>query len=359
MPLLIDTSAVPPQHRAEYWAQASRRTFHPLQIRVDRDGPFSALMWSEQLASISVFRIAGAANTMSRTPRDIAAGDPDCLHLELVLRGQLRGAQQHRASVIKPGDMTAYDTSRPRIVTADAPFDVLVLRLGKDALGKQARTVSRLAGVRIPGHLGLPRLAGRFFFEAATGLADGSIGHDDHGLERHVVDLVRRLYVDLGSSSHPTRPRSMAELLLQAQAQIESRLGDPSLNPEQVARACFVSTRYLHRVFESEGLSVCEFIRSARLDRCRRDLLDPAFADQPIHEIASRWGLPSAPHFSRVFREAYGSSPRQFRLDAERHEPAAGPPARTLPFRPTSRLDGHAPAWARAGWEPRLGDCAS
>ena len=58
---------------------------------------------------------------------------------------------------------------------------------------------------------------------------------------------------------------------------------------------------------------MCDFIRSARLDRCRRDLLDPAFADQPISAIASRWGLPSAPHFSRLFRQAYGCSPREFR----------------------------------------------
>jgi AraC-like DNA-binding protein len=32
-----------------------------------------------------------------------------------------------------------------------------------------------------------------------------------------------------------------------------------------------------------------------------------------ISAIASRWGLPSAPHFSRLFRDAYGCSPREFR----------------------------------------------
>jgi AraC-like DNA-binding protein len=356
MPLLIDTRAVPPQHRAEYWAEASRHAFHPLHIQVDDDGPFSARMWAEQLASISFFRIAGAPNTMSRTTQDIAAGDPDCLHLELVLRGELRGAQQQRAALVQRGDMTAYDTSRPRVVSADAPFDVLVLRLAKDTLGKQARSISRLAGVTIPGRVGLPRLAARFFFEAATGLADGSIGSDDQGLERHVIDLVRRLYCDLGGAAHPTRPRSMAELLLQAQSQIETRLRDPSLNPEQVARACFVSTRYLHRVFESEGLSVCEFIRSSRLDRCRRDLLDPALADQPIHAIASRWGLTSAPHFSRLFRDAYGCSPRHFRLT--RGDDDSATPARSAPFGPVSRPYGHAPAWAQAGWQARDGESA-
>jgi AraC-like DNA-binding protein len=60
-------------------------------------------------------------------------------------------------------------------------------------------------------------------------------------------------------------------------------------------------------------LSVCDWIRSERLERCRNDLTDPAYADLSISAIASRWGLPSAPHFSRLFRDAYGCSPREFR----------------------------------------------
>jgi AraC-like DNA-binding protein len=40
---------------------------------------------------------------------------------------------------------------------------------------------------------------------------------------------------------------------------------------------------------------------------------DPAHADRSVSEIGARWGLPDAPHFSRVFKGAYGMSPRQFR----------------------------------------------
>jgi AraC-like DNA-binding protein len=177
--------------------------------------------------------------------------------------------------------------------------------------------------VRIPGNTGLPRLAVRFFCGAAAGLADGSIARNDTGLAEHVIDLVRRLYLDV-DASQSNRPHSQAELLLHAQAYIDANLGNPNLNPEQVARACFISTRYLHRVFARQGLSVCDWIRSERLERCRTDLQDPAYADLSISAIASRWGLPSAPHFSRLFRVAYGCSPREFRRAVDDGEvPAA------------------------------------
>jgi AraC-like DNA-binding protein len=344
--LLIDTNAVPAQERAEFWAESMRSFFNPLRISAEEHRPFGAKMWVERLASIDVYRVAAGANTLSRTAGHIAAGDPDCVHLQILLRGRLQGAQQQRSVALKPGDMTAYDSAREAIVRADEPFDVLVLRLRKSTLGKQAANLCRLTSVRIPGDRGLPRLAARFFIEAASGLADGSIDRDDPGLEGHVIDLVRRLYFDLGTLPDAGRPRAAGELLLRAQAEIETRLGDPSLDPEQIAGACFVSTRYLHRVFETEGLTVCGFIRSARLERCRRDLLDPALRDEPIHEIASRWGLPSAPHFSRVFREAYACSPREFRrtgaviaLDST--------PALTASTRAARRAE----SWAPAGWQ--------
>jgi AraC-like DNA-binding protein len=353
MPLLIHTSVVPPRERAAYWADASRSAFHPLRICADPSQPFGARMWRDRLGSIGVFRIAAGANTMSRTPREVAAGDPEALHLQLLLSGRLLGAQAGRGAVLRPGDMVGYDTSQPATFRAEGPFDLLVLRLPKATLGKRAASISRLTAITIPGDAGVARLAGRFFFDAATGLADGSIGRDDQGLEGHFVDLVRRLYVDLGACTQPTRPRSAAELLLQAQAQIDAHLGDCDLGPDEVARACFISTRYLYRVFESEGLSVSDFIRSERLERCRRDLIDPALATQPIQAIASRWGFNSASHFCRLFRAAYGCTPSTYR--AER--PSVGRASwqeRATPFGPPSRRAAHAAAWLKSGWTPTI-----
>jgi AraC-like DNA-binding protein len=314
--LLIDTAVVPPRERVEFWSHASCNAYHPLQIRTEANERFWARMWGSELASIGVFRIAAAKNTMSRTSSAIAAGDPECLHLSVQLQGHMHVAQQHRATVTSPGDIMSYETSHPAILRSDHAFESLVFSIPKAMLGERAAGICHLTAVRIPGRDGLPRLAVPFFQGVVKGLSDGSILRDDANVADSVVDLVLGLYTDRGGSSEPKRLRSQTELLLHAKAFIDTRLGDRNLSPEHIARASFISTRYLHKLFETEGLSVCEWIRTTRLERCRRDLLDPVFADRTILEIASRWGLPSAPHFSRLFHAAYGCSPREYRRNA-------------------------------------------
>jgi AraC-like DNA-binding protein len=94
---------------------------------------------------------------------------------------------------------------------------------------------------------------------------------------------------------------------------IEDRLGDPDLTPRTIAAAHHISTRYLHKMFESEGCTVAAWVRHSRLEHCSRDLVDPAKWDRPVSAIAARWGFTDGAHFGRVFRAAYGIPPGKFR----------------------------------------------
>jgi AraC-like DNA-binding protein len=102
-------------------------------------------------------------------------------------------------------------------------------------------------------------------------------------------------------------------LLLQVHAFIEARLGDPALSPSGVAAANYISVRYLHKLFETEQTTVADWIRRRRLERCRRDLLDPALAGRSVDAIGQDWGLTDAAHFSRVFKRRFGVPPAEYR----------------------------------------------
>jgi AraC-like DNA-binding protein len=315
--LLIDTAEVPAPDRLEYWSESAVDAYLPVQVRTAAREEFGARMWGYELGPLSLFRIAAAANTMMRTSRTIAACDPECLHVSVVLRGRIDAAQEGRTGVARTGDVITYETSHPVVFRADRPFESLVVRVPKQMLGRQETQISNSTAVGISGAEGLPRAAVAFLRGLAGGLEDGTITPDDApNAVECVLDLVRGLYAaPPANSRESTRLRSRAEILLNVQSFIEANLGDPELDPDDIARASFISTRYLHKLFEAEGTSVCRWIRSARLERCHRDLLDPSLRHETILAIASRWGLASPQHFSRLFRSTYGCSPRELRRD--------------------------------------------
>jgi AraC-like DNA-binding protein len=322
--LLIDTAKVAASERLAFWSDSSFDAYLPVQVRSPAGEQFGARMWGYELGPLSLFRIVAAPNTMMRSSRAIAACDPECLHLSVVLRGQISAAQEGRTGLARSGDLISYETSHPVIFRADQPYESLVIRVPKHMLGREEGQICRLTAVGIPGGEGLPRAAVAFFLGLAGGLEDSTIGAADApNTIECVIDLVRALYAAPAVAEGPVRLRTRAEILLNIQSFIEANLADPELDPEQIARASFISTRYLHKLFEAEGTSVCRWIRTTRLERCRRDLLDPALADETILSIASRWGLPGPQHFSRLFRSAYGCSPSEIRRVVRRSESVA------------------------------------
>jgi AraC family transcriptional regulator, positive regulator of tynA and feaB len=104
-----------------------------------------------------------------------------------------------------------------------------------------------------------------------------------------------------------------AVALLRVKAFIDEHLSDPSLDPEQVARGMALSPRYINKLFEAEQNSLGRYIWQRRLERCAARLRDLAWAHVSVSNIALEHGFNDLSHFSRVFRQRYGQSPREYR----------------------------------------------
>lgn len=334
MAVVIDTQVVPPRERFEFWSEMSCDAYHPLELRQDTAGPFWGRASGHTLGPLTVFRIAAQASSISRTPRAIAALDPESLILAVNIRGRFGATQGRRATVVERGEITSYESSHPYVVHAVTPFEIIAVIVPKAVLRPHADRICARTAQRIPAGDGRGRLAARFFEQVADGFDDGSLREDDAGVAEAGLDLVRGLYLDRAEPASAARARTRAELLHRIQAFIETNLGDPDLSPERIARANAVSVRYLHRLFEPHGVTVCEWIRDKRLDRCRRDLADPSLCGETILTIAGRWGLTNAAHFSRAFRDAYSCSPREFRKAAR--APAGSPVVRSASHHPSN-----------------------
>jgi AraC-like DNA-binding protein len=100
---------------------------------------------------------------------------------------------------------------------------------------------------------------------------------------------------------------------------IESRLDDPELSVDAIAQACGISVRSVHRAFKAEpGGSVSNYVWIRRLSRCAAELRNPGQAPRPITEVCFAWGFNSTSHFSRLFKERFGVTPREYRQTSER-----------------------------------------
>jgi AraC-like DNA-binding protein len=301
----------PAASRRDYWQQVVGDVLCPLELRIPGIEHVPDRLVVGELDSVSVAELtAGLPGGAIRTQSHIRRSHADLCKIDVLVRGRGVVEQDGRQAHLVPGDFTFVDLARP-CRWANESARLVAVSFPRELLPLPADDVATLTGVRIAGDHGLGALVSSLARRLPSHLNDGP------RLGSALLDLLTAALGQRLDRDPPPGNRRRA-LLLQVKAFIDAHLGDPGLTPRSVAAAQYISVRYLHRLFESEETSVADWIRARRLERCRRDLADPAMTAEPVHAIAARWGLMSAAHFTRIFRDAYGRPPAEYRALAER-----------------------------------------
>jgi AraC-like DNA-binding protein len=321
MSTLICTDDVSAPDRLEYVQALTAATWVPMECR----SQFRANYWGQfrasGLGSMQVVVLDVMPVTVRRTPQLISQADPDMLKLLLVCDdGSSVVEQDGRQARLSAGEFAFYDTRRPYEVNcgvdADRPTQIMTFMFSPSLLPLSRDQLRPLAARRIRAGSGLGDLTSQFLLHLARNIDHYSPAEAARLSTAALEVLATRLAHELDADSWSTSEARRHALLTTIQAFVQRHLGDPQLSPAAIASAHHMSVRSLHQLFHDEGLTVAGWIRRRRLERCRRDLCDPALATRPVASIAATWGFASAADFSRVFRAAHGMPPSEYRESA-------------------------------------------
>ncbi|WP_264797154.1 AraC family transcriptional regulator [Arthrobacter mangrovi] len=300
----FSTVGLPGDRRIALWEEHNARALVGLQARTLNGTSLEATELNLTLPRLQLARVAGTPHVVERSAREIAAYPAEAVVAYFALEGE--GFFYHRdgCEILKPGQAILYDADQPFMRGFSHGLNELALKIPR-------RTLSELTG---RSGLTRPQVFGFRGAEAGTVHAQALAASLAGALAGQATDWDRLETKALGLLAHIMNDGGAPVGHLEAaRAFITSHLADAGLSAGRIAAAVGISERQLSRIFAEAGTSVPRSILDARLDAARERLRSPASARQPLAEVAAELGFASQSHFSRSYKEKFGSTPLQDR----------------------------------------------
>lgn len=230
----------------------------------------------------------------------------------------LEGGGAMASRIVQQGDILVIDMGRPHLMLNYdfAHISVVVPR----HLDRQLTAIlENLHRCVLPREDPRIRLLGNHLSSMWAALPDMTAQHAP-AVTQGFCSLMRHLLVDPVQRPEEATP-GLATAIKQS---IESYLGEHLARQVTVAEltAQFrISRATLYRLFAPEG-GVQAYLRELRLLKAYRDLTGPSRDRLSIGEIGWRTGFASDTQFSRAFRNRFGLSPTQARIEARARQNA-------------------------------------
>ena len=238
----------------------------------------------------------------------------DDLFLCMILSGTSLASRRARDVTLSDGDavlMTSEDAAWS--FASPASVNVAGLRLPRSALAPLVPRLDDAVMRRIPRDAGGLRLLRKYLEVVA----------DDEALaEPSSQRLIVSHFYDLAALALGARcdGEALAESstvhsvrLAAIKADIVANLHDGDLDATMVATRNRMTVRYLHKLFQNEGITYSQFVLGQRLARAYGVLRSPLQSRRAISTIAFELGFNDLSYFNRAFRQRYDATPSDVR----------------------------------------------
>ncbi|GJD61831.1 helix-turn-helix domain-containing protein [Methylobacterium frigidaeris] len=271
-------------------------------------GPLRTEVVAHRLPRMLLFdrRLAGVSH--ARAPSRVARDGFDHVTFHLVLAGSMMLEVPGAIRRVEAGSMALFDLTRPQRTWTEGAHIVTA------AIARDRLDAATLDGLDLHG-LVLGRREAGLVLDFARSLAAHAAALTPELAGAATGSLCLMLGATLASlrDRNAVLPPPVAAGRARARvvAYIERHLGDPGLTSAAIAAGAGLSRSALYRLFEPAG-GVARFVQQQRVARLRRSL-SRADEDRTIDELASAAGFTSPSHAGRLFRDAFGIPPGEYR----------------------------------------------
>lgn len=303
-----------PNARKRLWQEIISTVYFPLDLKFQTAAEFEGTLDCWTLGQVSITRNRCDGLLYRRHERHLVSEREESFLITVPDRAEIRFVQDGREVYCCPGQFLIERSHLPYEFSHKEPACLWVLKIPSAVLRARIARPERLATLQFDAS----RSVGALFVDMLRLTAPRLDEMDEPArvlMGSQLVDLLamaveadQRVLVGRSSSVRNAH-------LYRAEHFIRSNLRDMRLSPQMVAEGCGISVRYLHQLFEAEGLSVGAHIRLQRLLMCDGMLKDP-FNRLAISQIAYSCGFTDQAQFSRNYRAQFGRTPSQARRAA-------------------------------------------
>ncbi len=266
-------------------------------------------LWNLAYLRVAHVKLRGAAVRGMR--RRTTTGRKAFSWLAASLSGGFELCYGGRSSVFEPGRMAILDPRRTYVTTFAQSSEVLWVRVPHAFLEPHFAGVAQTI---IDGTNG----AGRIAFDtlnSVLGQADALNPGEGKPIADGLINMLAAAGVGIfGAGGHELAGR--ASTLQRVKVFILDNLSDDSLSARSIAAASGLTSRYINRLFEPEGVSLMRWVWRQRLDGARAVLASKR-EPHAVGNVAYAYGFKNASHFSHAFRRQFGYAPRTTARDGD------------------------------------------
>lgn len=307
----LSTADIAVDERHDWLQEVIRQEYTKVKLTLAANSELFNEMTFYDWNKLRLSVIRSHAITLERLSGEPYHNNQDNYFAVLPLSGSYSLEQNGREVFLQPGDMAIYDATRPHRLQCSHNFSKIILAIPRTLLRERLAGVESCMALRIPGNVGMGAVTSTFLQSSASQASALDVNTFSALSEQALELLTLALASVRPQSINLSRSRSISLNLVKDF--IENHLSDSTLDSRMIAAGVRLSVRYINDLFRDEQTSVMRYVWRRRLEHCRKALQNPALDTLQISEIAYRWGFNDLSHFSRVFRQRFGFSPRDLR----------------------------------------------